>query len=229
MTTLEPCCMCLGAAIQSTLTRLYFAGRDPYGGAAGLLIDTPQARRRPLKVIGPLEDGRGGFAELLHLRWLLDFPARPTRSSPSVVGPRRISTSSPFAPGRRSSSPSSRTLASRCRRPWSRPRNSYRLRFARSDRRIQQHAPCRTGRTRRPRQRAAHWMRSDQNPHLDGGQLVDCAAGQEKVSSHRNRDAVLRGVHLAGGRPARGGPPPRQRVRGCGYAPPLGGAAGRLR
>jgi tRNA(Arg) A34 adenosine deaminase TadA len=26
VTTLEPCCMCLGAAVQSTITRLQFAG-----------------------------------------------------------------------------------------------------------------------------------------------------------------------------------------------------------
>ena len=49
LTTLEPCCMCLGAAVQSATTHLQFAGRDPYGGASGTLqIDTPQARRRPL-------------------------------------------------------------------------------------------------------------------------------------------------------------------------------------
>jgi tRNA(Arg) A34 adenosine deaminase TadA len=75
LTTLEPCCMCLGAAVQSTITRVHFAGRDPYGGASGLMIDTPQARRRPMAVTGPLADLRGRFAELLHVRWLLDFGA----------------------------------------------------------------------------------------------------------------------------------------------------------
>jgi tRNA(adenine34) deaminase len=75
LTTLEPCCMCLGAAVQATFTRLHFAGRDPYGGASGLVVDTPQARRRPLAVTGPLAGLTGRFAELLHVRWLLDFPA----------------------------------------------------------------------------------------------------------------------------------------------------------
>ena len=75
LTTLEPCCMCLGAAVQATLTRLHFAGRDPYAGASGLVIDTPQARRRPLAVTGPLAGLPGRFAELLHVRWLLDFGA----------------------------------------------------------------------------------------------------------------------------------------------------------
>ena len=75
LTTLEPCCMCLGAAVQATFTRLHFAGRDPYGGASGMVVDTPQARRRPLAVIGPLAGLPGRFAELLHVRWLLDFRA----------------------------------------------------------------------------------------------------------------------------------------------------------
>jgi tRNA(Arg) A34 adenosine deaminase TadA len=75
VTTLEPCCMCLGATVQATITRLYFAGRDPYGGASGLVVDTPQARRRPLAVTGPVAGLAGRFAELLHVRWLLDFGA----------------------------------------------------------------------------------------------------------------------------------------------------------
>jgi tRNA(Arg) A34 adenosine deaminase TadA len=75
LTTLEPCCMCLGAAVQATFTRLHFAGRDPYAGASDLVIDTPQARRRPLAVTGPLAGWPGRFAELLHVRWLLDFRA----------------------------------------------------------------------------------------------------------------------------------------------------------
>jgi tRNA(Arg) A34 adenosine deaminase TadA len=75
LTTLEPCCMCLGAAVQATITRLQFAGRDPYGGASGMVLDTPQARRRPLGVTGPVAGWPGRFAELLHVRWLLDFGA----------------------------------------------------------------------------------------------------------------------------------------------------------
>ncbi|HEV7657810.1 MAG TPA: nucleoside deaminase [Mycobacteriales bacterium] len=75
LTTLEPCCMCLGAAIQSTITSLHYAAPDPYGGSAHLAIDTPQARRRPLSPYGPLHDERGAFAEQLHLVWLLDAAA----------------------------------------------------------------------------------------------------------------------------------------------------------
>jgi tRNA(adenine34) deaminase len=71
LTTLEPCGMCHGAAIQSTVARLYFAGRDPYGGTAGLCFDTPQARRRQLRVAGPLPGARGALAEIMHIAFLL--------------------------------------------------------------------------------------------------------------------------------------------------------------
>jgi tRNA(Arg) A34 adenosine deaminase TadA len=36
LTTLEPCAMCHGAAVQSTVTGFAFAGRDPYAGTADL-------------------------------------------------------------------------------------------------------------------------------------------------------------------------------------------------
>lgn len=75
LTTLEPCCMCLGAAVQSTITRLHFAGRDPYAGTAGLHIGTPEVQRRGLSMTGPLPGPRGRFAELVHVRWLLDSGA----------------------------------------------------------------------------------------------------------------------------------------------------------
>lgn len=75
LTTLEPCCMCLGAAIQSTITAVHYAAPDPYGGSAHLTIDTPQARRRPLTVYGPVDDERGAFTEQLHLVWLLEAGA----------------------------------------------------------------------------------------------------------------------------------------------------------
>jgi hypothetical protein len=51
------------------------AAPDPYGGSGYLTIDTPQARRRPLTVYGPVDDERGAFAEQLHLVWLLQAAA----------------------------------------------------------------------------------------------------------------------------------------------------------
>jgi tRNA(Arg) A34 adenosine deaminase TadA len=84
LTTLEPCCMCLGAAVQSTITTVHYAAPDPFGGSAHLTIDTPQARQRPLTLHGPVPDGRGVFAEQLHLAWLLDVAAPE-----AVLGPHR--------------------------------------------------------------------------------------------------------------------------------------------
>jgi tRNA(Arg) A34 adenosine deaminase TadA len=80
LTTLEPCCMCVGAVVQSKMTHVRFAGRDPYAGASGLTIETPQVRRRPVVVTGPLPDARGRFSELLHIRFLLN-----TRASTRVL------------------------------------------------------------------------------------------------------------------------------------------------
>jgi tRNA(Arg) A34 adenosine deaminase TadA len=75
VTTLEPCCMCLGAAVQTSIRTVHYAGCDPYGGSSGLVMDTPQARRRPVTMVGPLDDARGRLAELLHVLWLVDFDA----------------------------------------------------------------------------------------------------------------------------------------------------------
>jgi hypothetical protein len=77
LTTLEPCGMCHGAAIQATIGTLRYAAADPYGGTAALDFGTPQARRRGLAVHGPLPDGRGRLAGLLHILWILARPAGP--------------------------------------------------------------------------------------------------------------------------------------------------------
>ena len=75
LTTLEPCCMCSGAAVQATIMTLRYAGRDPYAGTAHLQGTTPQARRRPILMLGPMSDVRGRFGELLHVVWLVNFGA----------------------------------------------------------------------------------------------------------------------------------------------------------
>ncbi len=77
LTTLEPCGMCHGAAVQAAIGTLGYAGADPYGGTGDLVFGAPQARRRPLRVTGPLPDERGRLAELLHIVWILQRPAGP--------------------------------------------------------------------------------------------------------------------------------------------------------
>jgi len=80
LTTLEPCAMCHGAAIQSTVAGIYFAGRDPYAGTASLRFDNPQTRRRDFLIDGPLPDTRGALAEIMHIAFLM------RRASPHTVG-----------------------------------------------------------------------------------------------------------------------------------------------
>jgi tRNA(Arg) A34 adenosine deaminase TadA len=77
LTSLEPCGMCHGAAVQASLGALWFAGADPYGGTASLTFGNPQSERRRLAVLGPLDDDRGRLAELLHILWLTARPAGP--------------------------------------------------------------------------------------------------------------------------------------------------------
>jgi tRNA(Arg) A34 adenosine deaminase TadA len=71
LTTLEPCLMCHGAAVQSSLGSLAYAGADPYGGTGDLVPGTPQGRGRQLRITGPLPDNRGRLAELLHITWIM--------------------------------------------------------------------------------------------------------------------------------------------------------------
>ena|GEM_PF-102816 len=77
LTTLEPCGMCHGAAVQASVGSLAYAGADPYAGTGRLDFGNPQIRNRPLRVTGPLPDERGRLAELLHITFLLQRPAAP--------------------------------------------------------------------------------------------------------------------------------------------------------
>ena len=87
LTTLEPCGMCHGAALQAGVGALRYAGADPYGGTATLDFGTPQARRRGLAVHGPLDDGRGRLAELLHILWLLTLAGPARHRGPAGLPP----------------------------------------------------------------------------------------------------------------------------------------------
>lgn len=95
LTTLEPCGMCHGAAVQATVGRLLYAAPDPYGGTATLSFDTPQLRRRPLALQGPLPDERGALATLLHLAWLVE---RPSAGHVVALHEQRLPRLTAFAP-----------------------------------------------------------------------------------------------------------------------------------
>ena len=43
--TLEPCIMCMGAALHARISRLVFGAFDPKSGAAGSLYDLPEDKR----------------------------------------------------------------------------------------------------------------------------------------------------------------------------------------
>jgi tRNA(adenine34) deaminase len=43
--TMEPCAMCIGAAVLARLDRVVFGVLDPKGGACGSVLNIPEARR----------------------------------------------------------------------------------------------------------------------------------------------------------------------------------------
>ncbi len=43
--TMEPCAMCIGAAVLARLDRVVFGVRDPKGGACGSVLNIPEERR----------------------------------------------------------------------------------------------------------------------------------------------------------------------------------------
>jgi tRNA(adenine34) deaminase len=70
---LEPCLLCVGATIMSTVGRLLYAGRDPYGGADGALTGVnAHVERVPLRLEGPLDGPFGRLATLLHVAFYLN-------------------------------------------------------------------------------------------------------------------------------------------------------------
>jgi tRNA(Arg) A34 adenosine deaminase TadA len=70
---LEPCLLCVGATVMSTVGRLLYAGRDPYGGADGALVGVnAHVERVPLRLEGPLDGPFGRLATLLHVAYYLE-------------------------------------------------------------------------------------------------------------------------------------------------------------
>jgi tRNA(Arg) A34 adenosine deaminase TadA len=73
---LEPCLLCLGAALMSTVGRIRYAGADPAGGACRVGIPVDDLMRRELPIDEPLGGWAGQVAQALSVAfWLgLDDP-----------------------------------------------------------------------------------------------------------------------------------------------------------
>lgn len=72
LSALEPCHMCLSAAVAVRVGTVRYAAADPYGGAAGKLLPSPDHLAHPVRVHGPLPGIRGRLPELLlvaHFLW----------------------------------------------------------------------------------------------------------------------------------------------------------------
>lgn len=67
-TALEPCHLCLSAAISVRIGSLRYAAADPYAGAIGKLLPSADHQAHPpLKTEGPLSGTPGQLPELLHV------------------------------------------------------------------------------------------------------------------------------------------------------------------
>jgi tRNA(Arg) A34 adenosine deaminase TadA len=69
-TTLEPCLLCVGAAIMSTVGEVRFAGVDPYAGATSVVRGSnAHIDRVAARFTGPLTGAAGAFAAGLHVEF----------------------------------------------------------------------------------------------------------------------------------------------------------------
>lgn len=68
---LEPCHLCLSAAIAVRVGTVRYAAADPYGGAVGKLVPSADHQAHPLSVDGPLSGAVGRLPELLHVAHFL--------------------------------------------------------------------------------------------------------------------------------------------------------------
>jgi len=70
-TTVEPCALCVGAAVAATVGAVAYASADPYAGAAGQVPDTVQTARLPLRFEGPLPGPLGLLGSVMRLELYL--------------------------------------------------------------------------------------------------------------------------------------------------------------
>jgi tRNA(Arg) A34 adenosine deaminase TadA len=91
---LEPCLLCLGATLMSTVGAIRYAAADPAGGACRATIRTPDLERRGLAIDGPLEGWPSRLVQTLSVafwltrasaryRWILDAYG-PEQRSPAA-------------------------------------------------------------------------------------------------------------------------------------------------
>jgi len=72
LTTLEPCILCMGAAVMATVGKVEYAGADPYGGAAHLEIRNAHTARLMPQIAGPDPGPLGTIGALLHYAFYLE-------------------------------------------------------------------------------------------------------------------------------------------------------------
>ena len=72
LTTLEPCVLCMGAAVMATVGRVEYLGADPYGGAAHLQLQNAHTTRLMPQIVGPDNGPLGTIGALIHYAFYLE-------------------------------------------------------------------------------------------------------------------------------------------------------------
>lgn len=72
LTTLEPCILCMGAAVMATVGKVEYAGADPYGGASHLRLQNPHTSRLMPEIVGPDDGSLGTLGAVLHYAFYLE-------------------------------------------------------------------------------------------------------------------------------------------------------------
>lgn len=68
---LEPCLLCVGAALMTTVGSIVYATPDPYGGACSGTIDVPDYVRREMRIEGPTDGTTGRLGSALQAAFWL--------------------------------------------------------------------------------------------------------------------------------------------------------------
>jgi tRNA(Arg) A34 adenosine deaminase TadA len=82
LTSLEPCLLCVGAALLSTLGRIAYAAADPFGGACSASFDFPDWTRRPPAIEGPLGGWPAALSAALQSAY---WQGRESETAPDIV------------------------------------------------------------------------------------------------------------------------------------------------